>query len=1297
VSGLASLGVALLAQKVAMDARATPADSPPLLSWVLYVVAIALFALVMPRAPYLAPHPTAPFMSTLRAMRHRRLFLGLLGAAALCGIAALPFFIALNTASFPDPTVIEVGPLVNYGGWLLWVAALLLLGAAWVVWERNARLRHRPSASGGPRTWPGKGEGLPRNVEWAVMGGLLLLALLLRLPNLDSAPPGLWFDEAMNGVVARDLMQPDTTKVTYISQATQMGALYFYFLGWVIQIFGQVDVWPLRLLPALAGSLIAPMLYIVGSRLFGWRVGLAAGVFVAVSVWNITLSRLGMASMPTVALDLGVYACLVQGLRTGRLAYYAGGGVLLGLALQMYYPSQLVPLVLVLVLAHMLITGRAAAFKAVRAGVVVFVAALVLAGMPIITFAAQHPGVYTERAGDVSIFSPEGSDNKPDALGISAKAHALMFTFRGDRNPRHNLPEADPMLEWPVSALFVVGLGACVLRVRRWQYFFPVVWLLVAVSGGVLSAVFEAPQAHRTLENSVVTALIAGIFVGELWGLFLARRNPVAKDAAATRSVMGQGARMGLLAGAAIAAALLVWAMSANYDRYFNRQVPNVAVWSEMQGANRQVADTLLEYGATNRVLVSPIRSNSPAARYLAPNYQAEQWIGPGMLPFTESRDTVIMLDSSEEADLSVIKSVYPGADVQTESYGNSQQPQVYTVLISAGNIASVRGARYAVYASGGGDALSQGTQEGLALDEVANAPAGSTFEISSTLKVPTSGNYTFSWEPSLEDAGGVAVLVDGAPAAEGQPLALGTGLHSLSVRGPAESAQAGARLAWQSEREAHGPVPDTMVFDPRKVVPMGLTAYVRKGEGFEGPVTMSRVDPIVSFYFHEIPLPRPYTTEWVGKLYAPLAGMYQFHTEQISTSRLIVDGQQVLFNGSPNTLMSGQIELTAGLHDIRLQHQDLIDFSHMYLYWTPPTKDGRYIIPAKFLLPDMQEYPSVPPTGAWPTVDEADDTVWDLNAASQQTGAQPPPAENPTPAAQQPTPPAPASQAPAPTSAVAGLPMLPAVVVGGESDATLNRPLAGGADEDGNLYVFTEDGKVHRFSRTGEAQGSWDVLDEAGKPVTEVSAILVREGRVEVLDAGTSSLITYSPEGEEQGRMQLCQCFYPRGLSVASDGNLWIADTGLGRVIKVTPEGKLVSTLGEKGTGPGQFVEPAGVWEASNGTVYVADVGNARVQSFDGSGKLIEQWPVGTSNARDGSRVVATPDGNVLVTEQESQAVVLYDPQGKELARWTYTPDARTLAPSVIAPAGKSDAGLDSYLVLFPFDSTAVAFAPAR
>jgi streptogramin lyase len=265
----------------------------------------------------------------------------------------------------------------------------------------------------------------------------------------------------------------------------------------------------------------------------------------------------------------------------------------------------------------------------------------------------------------------------------------------------------------------------------------------------------------------------------------------------------------------------------------------------------------------------------------------------------------------------------------------------------------------------------------------------------------------------------------------------------------------------------------------------------------------------------------------------------------------------------------------------------------------------------------------------------------------------------------------------------------VPLALLGGKDDSPLDRPLAGAVDEDGNMYVFIEEGKIHKFGPAAEPLASWDVKSAEGNPLTEVSAIIADKGRVSLLDAGSSTLISYSPDGEEQGRLQLCQCFYPRGMSAALDGNLWVADTGLGRVIKVTPEGSHVSTLGEKGTGPGQFVEPSGVWQAANGTVYVADVGNARVQSFDAGGKPLAQWPMGQSNARDGSRVAATPDGNVLVTEQKVQAIVMYDPQGNELARWAYDPGTGPQAPSTIVPAAEPG----RYLVLFPFNATAVVF----
>ena len=54
------------------------------------------------------------------------------------------------------------------------------------------------------------------------------------------------------------------------------------------------------------------MLYVLGSRLYGWRAGLAAGGLVAILDWNLDWSRIGMASMPTVALVLAVYLSLTK-------------------------------------------------------------------------------------------------------------------------------------------------------------------------------------------------------------------------------------------------------------------------------------------------------------------------------------------------------------------------------------------------------------------------------------------------------------------------------------------------------------------------------------------------------------------------------------------------------------------------------------------------------------------------------------------------------------------------------------------------------------------------------------------------------------------------------------------------------------------------------------------------------------------------------------------------------------------------------------------------------------------------
>src|SRR5207249_4663161 len=44
--------------------------------------------------------------------------------------------------------------------------------------------------------------------------------------------------------------------------------------------------------------------------------------------------------------------------------------------------------------------------------------------------------------------------------------------------------------------------------------------------------------------------------------------------------------------------------------------------------------------------------------------------------------------------------------------------------------------------------------------------------------------------------------------------------------------------------------------------------------------------------HFQEQPLTPPFTIEWLGKLYAPVSGLYLLGTEQIDTIRVAIDGR---------------------------------------------------------------------------------------------------------------------------------------------------------------------------------------------------------------------------------------------------------------------------------------------------------------------------------------------------------------------------------------------------------------------
>lgn len=134
-----------------------------------------------------------------------------------------------------------------------------------------------------------------------------------------------------------------------------------------------------------------------------------------------------------------------------------------------------------------------------------------------------------------------------------------------------------------------------------------------------------------------------------------------------------------------------------------------------------------------------------------------------------------------------------------------------------------------------------------------------------------------------------------------------------------------------------------------------------------------------------------------------------------------------------------------------------------------------------------------------------------------------------------------------------------------------------------------------------------------------------------------------------------------PRGIAVAPDGTLYVADTDNHRIQHLTPQGKVLQTWGQYGdiaTGAapgGTFNQPWGIAVGADGSVYVADVWNHRVQKFTANGDFVSMWgafgQAESLTAFWGPRDIAIDSqGRLFVTDTGNKRVVVFDANGQSL-----------------------------------------------
>jgi DNA-binding beta-propeller fold protein YncE len=126
-------------------------------------------------------------------------------------------------------------------------------------------------------------------------------------------------------------------------------------------------------------------------------------------------------------------------------------------------------------------------------------------------------------------------------------------------------------------------------------------------------------------------------------------------------------------------------------------------------------------------------------------------------------------------------------------------------------------------------------------------------------------------------------------------------------------------------------------------------------------------------------------------------------------------------------------------------------------------------------------------------------------------------------------------------------------------------------------------------------------------------------EGNVWTVDAGSSTVIKFSPNGTKLLEIDVGGvpeptltafsgttdvAFAPKGRILVSDGY------ANARILEYTADGKKVREWGSAGAGPGQFHLPHSIVVDENNILYVADRENGRIEEFDFDGKFLGEIP---------------------------------------------------------------------------------------
>ncbi len=451
---------------------------------------------------------------------------------------------------------------------------------------------------------------------WFHVALVLAVAAFFRLWQIGTIPPGLFGDEATDGLDALDVLA-GRGAIFFPANYGREG-LHMWLVAGMFRLMGVTPL-ALRLPSVIAGILTVLATYWLGRELVGrhsptlcipvsdssapwfsaWLPFIAA-LYIATSYWHVLFSRFGIRGAFTPLFGALAFAAFWRAVnqaedkgtmrqslalslpRSPALAWFILSGLSLGLSLHFYTAGRLFPfflggfLVLQMAIAYAIRRPDEAILRRHFWGITVLflVAALVIA--PLAIYFLQHPGSFTQRAGQVIATKAANPVSLIVQAGI---ANVLQFFVpgRGDTEQFYNLPKRavfDPLS----AVLALVGTGVLLWRWKRPAALFLLTWF-----AALLVPSFLATDRWPTLPR--VLGVIPGVYFFPAVGLLAVMSLLVPKQTGKGAVAPGDTPlRLRTSAPLLLCAFALLAQAGFTYRDYFREWGPSQATFDAFEG-----------------------------------------------------------------------------------------------------------------------------------------------------------------------------------------------------------------------------------------------------------------------------------------------------------------------------------------------------------------------------------------------------------------------------------------------------------------------------------------------------------------------------------------------------------------------------------------------------------------------------------------------------------------------------------------------------------------------------------------